>query len=139
MLTDHQLQMKGGFREMIYVLHFSRLFLIWRVSPGTGEECAFNINSYPTFKWRNNVTFNWPKASHHKVTLASLPHLTQIVLVKSGCLFLPWSGEDCDLGTHIHQSHKSLILSLPLNPPAYLEGGVWSLVPLRVMEILAPP
>lgn len=35
MLTIHQLQMKGGFREMIYVLHFSRLFLIWRVSPGT--------------------------------------------------------------------------------------------------------
>lgn len=68
----------------------------------------------------------------------SLPHLTQTVLVKSGCVFLLWSGEDCDLGMHIHQNHKSLILSPPPSPPSYLGGGVSSLIPLGVMGMLAP-
>lgn len=106
MLANHRSQMEGEFREVIACCIFPGHLLIWRIL-----SCAYVLGKYmhnayniilPLLLDEKNVTFNGPKASHHKVMSASLPHCVENLLVESGCLFLPWPEEYCDLGAHIH-------------------------------------
>lgn len=109
--------MKGGFREVIFMLHFSYTFPNLENLLGKYSHITF----IPTLLLDEKQQ---PTTTHREVMLALLHHCAQILVVESGCLFHLWSGQHCGLGTRSHQSHNSLILSPPLNPPAYLEGCI---------------